>query len=92
MDYDKDDLDDFIDLGDDIKRDVGGGPGKVGVSESMLQEQLDIFGTDFVEFMGDGNDNNGGGDVIGDDDDILDLDDFEHEKNNTGSTVSAELV
>jgi hypothetical protein len=44
----------------------------------MLQEHLDIFGTDFVEFMGVDYGNNGGGDVIGDDDDILD--DFEHEK------------
>ncbi len=33
----------------------------------MLQEHLDIFGTDFVEFMGDDNGNNGGGDVISDD-------------------------
>jgi hypothetical protein len=78
MDYDKDDLDDFIDLGDDIKRDVGGGLGEGGVSESMLQEHLDIFGTDNVEFMGDDNGDNGRIDMIGDDDDILD--DFEHKK------------
>ncbi len=73
-----DDLDDFIDSGDDIERDVGGGPGEGGVSESMLQEHLDIIGTDFVEFMGDDNGNNGRGDVIDDDDDILDG--FKHKK------------
>jgi hypothetical protein len=76
-DYDEDDLDDFIDSGDEIERGVGGGPGEGGVSESMLQEHLDIFGTDFVGFMGDDKGNDGGGDAIGDDDDI---DDFDHEK------------
>ncbi len=75
--YDEDDLDDFIDSGDEIERGVGEGPGEGGVSESMLQEHLDIFGTDFVEFMGDDKGNDGGGDAIGDD---YHVDDFDHEK------------
>lgn len=76
--YDEHDLDDFIDPGDDVVVGVSGGLGEGGVSDSMLQEHLDIFGTDFVEFMGDIIDNDGGGGVVDDDDDLLD--DVESEK------------
>ncbi len=60
--YDEDDLDDFIE--DDVDDDreyarpsadddiVLGGGGAGGVSESMIREHLDIFGTDFMDFMG----------------------------------------
>jgi transcription elongation factor SPT6 len=75
--YDEEDMDDFIDPGEDGVRGVSEGLGESGVSEFMLQEHLDIFGTDFVDFMGDDKDNDGGGGVVDDDDDILD----ESEKN-----------
>ena len=63
--YDEDGLDDFIE--DDVDDDreyagrsadddvVLGGGGAGGVSESMLQEHLDIFGSDFMDFMGEDN-------------------------------------
>lgn len=65
--YDEDGLDDFIedDVDDDDREYAGGrrsadddvvlggmGGAGGGVSESMLQEHLDIFGTDFMDFMG----------------------------------------
>ena len=59
--YDEDGLDDFIEDdvdggsgyanradGDDV---MATGVGSHGVSESMLQEHLDIFGTDYMDFM-----------------------------------------
>ena len=77
--YDEEDMDDFIDLGEDGVRGVSEGLGEGGVSEFMLQEHLDIFGTDFVDFMGDDKDNDGGGGVVDDDDDLMD--DVESKKN-----------
>lgn len=58
--YDEDGLDDFIedDVGGEGYADAGGGDDvmatggmRQGVSERMLQEHLDIFGTDFMDFM-----------------------------------------
>ena len=69
--YDEEDMDDFIDPGDDVVRGVSEGLGEGGVSEFMLQEHLDIFGTDFADFMGDDKDNDGGGGLVDDDDDLL---------------------
>mmetsp|Transcript_31486 Transcript_31486/g.66230 ORF Transcript_31486/g.66230 Transcript_31486/m.66230 type:complete len:2030 (+) Transcript_31486:171-6260(+) len=79
--YDEDGLDDFIEDdvgdgdygqgrsgGDDVM--MGGGGGGGGVSESMLQEHLDIFGTDFMEFMDNGTKN----------EDDLDDDDLDKKK------------
>ena len=61
--YDEDGLDDFIE--DDVEDGMGGysdprggddvmatgGIGRQGVTESMLQEHLDIFGTDYMDYM-----------------------------------------
>ncbi|KAL7543962.1 hypothetical protein ACHAXR_013374 [Thalassiosira sp. AJA248-18] len=66
--YDEDGLDDFIedDVGDGEYQGRSGagddvmmtGAGGGGVSEAQIQEHLDIFGTDFLDFMGDDDDNN----------------------------------
>ena len=83
--YDKDGLDEFIeeDVGDGMggyaKEEVKGmgGMGGLGggISESMLQDHINIFGTDFMDFMGNDKDNKDTDGMYGYDDDDDDDDD-----------------